>query len=411
MITTLTNKKILPFTLLAFFILLYFAIKATKPSVQRITDNEPPHIEIEVITIQRTAFPIYVESYGIAQSLIHTTLISRVSGTVEHVSERFREGAFFKKGDLLLSLDQSDYQIELDVAKAQVAEAESRFANERALAEEARDDWKRSGRKGEPPALALRLPQLEAAKATLKSAQAGVARAKLNLSRTEIRAPYDGSVLSKSIDLGQYINLNIPVGEIFSTEMAEIRIPINSNELTLLGLNNSTSNAQKGNRVRFDSSISKGTSWQGNIVRITSALDSQNRQIHVIARIGAPFTQKHDKPSLKVGEYLQAKIEGDVLESAISIPLNAVYQGRYVYVFDNGVVNRRNIEILWSDSTHALIAKGLDEGEHLVTTTLGQLASGTAAKILNASSTNTESKKPQNRDNKIELQPEASTPP
>lgn len=381
------NKKYLPFILIGFFILVFIAIQATKPSIKRVKDTSSAPIDVEIQTISKQPFPIYIESYGVADALTRTLVVSRVVGNVEFISESFREGAFFKKDELLVSLDKSDYQIELDVAKAQVAEAQSRYASEQALAEEARADWKRSGRKGEPPALAVRLPQLEAAAATLKSAEASVARAQLNLSRCDIRAPYDGSVINTNIALGQFVGTGATVGEIFSSSIAEIRLPIQNEDATLLGINSKSIEVENGPSVDFVASTDDNTNWSGNVVRISSALDSQTRQVHVIARIESPFLPTEGKEALKVGSYLKAKIQGLTIEGAIVIPVSAIYQGRYVFVYEKNVVNRRDIEITWSDTNRALIQSGLSAGEKLVTTALGQLPSGTPAEIAKAPAT------------------------
>jgi hypothetical protein len=58
------------------------------------------------------------------------------------------------------------------------------------------------------------------------------------------------------------------------------------------------------------------------------------------------------------------------------IPADAIYQSSYVYVVHDGVLLRRDIDIVWQNTTEALIGSGLHAGDRLVTTTLGQVISG-----------------------------------
>lgn len=397
-------KTILPWALIALFVLIVILIISTKPSASRHAPAAVPQIEVSTRVIAPQTFTISLQSYGTVQALNHTALTSRVAGTVEFVAEKARAGGSFKQGERLLSLEKADYQIELDIARAQVAEAQSRYASEVALAQEARYDWQRSGREGEPPALAVRDPQLKAAKAALISAEAAQKRAELNLSRTDIVAPYDGSVKALHVDLGQYISPNTPVAEIFSTDAAELTLPIKQDELPLLGvIDTLKTNAPK---VLVRSTLESSGTWQGTLVRITKVVDEQSRQLLAVARIPSPFQAHADGTApLRVGEYVTASIAGKSVENAIVIPVHTIYQGRYVYVLeDDGAVYRRPVEIAWSDTQSALISQGLTAGDALVLTALGQVPSGTAVRTADSNSA------PNSATNKPEAHKESPAP-
>ncbi len=372
-----------PLTLLVVFVVAIFLIIASRPSAERTAKSSIPPINVGVMEVVPSEFQVEINSYGLVKPLTLTQLSARVSGNVSLVDESLRTGGTFEKGQLLLALDQSDYQIELDVALAQVAEAESRLISEQAQAEEARHDWSRSGRTGEPPALAVRDPQLKAAQAALKSAQAGVARAKLNLQRTEIRAPYDGSTIRFNVALGQTITPATLIAEIFATDAAEISLPIKHKELSFLGLSSSHSaSALSHLSAEIYSSLFKSSQWMGNVVRVANALDDTSRQLNIVVRVDNPFKPGNARPPLKVGEYVTAKIKGNNIENAIAIPSNSIYEGRYVVIFHDGAIHRREVSILLSNQETTLIGSGLNAGDRLVTTPLGQVTSGTPAKII-----------------------------
>jgi hypothetical protein len=70
------------------------------------------------------------------------------------------------------------------------------------------------------------------------------------------------------------------------------------------------------------------------------------------------------------------------------IPNSAIYQGSYVYVVDEGILKRREINTRWQNESDAVVSDGLKFGEQLVTTALGQISSGTPVTISNKDNQN-----------------------
>ena len=117
--------------------------------------------------------------------------------------------------------------------------------------------------------------------------------------------------------------------------------------------------------------------WQGRIVRTEGAIDEIARQLHVVAQINDPFVTRDDidRP-LKIGEYVGARLTGRVVPNAVVIPNSAIYQGSYVYRVEQDVLMRTEVEILWQNDQEAIIGRGLETGDQLVLTPLGQVTSG-----------------------------------
>lgn len=366
------------------FLIIAFIIWISKPSTARRPPAPATKLQVMVKDLVEQDLKVTISSYGLVDPLTQSNLVARVNGIVEFVDDDFREGGHFTKGQLLVRLDKSDYEIELKVAQGQVAEAESRYASELALAAEARVSWASSGRKQDPPPLAVREPQVAAALAALQSSLASAQRAELNLSRTEIFAPYNGQVLEQIVDVGQLVSPNASLARIFSSEAAIVKLPVKSHDLPLLELKNVSNKTTHLNKptVHFSSTLGQSSNWEGEIVRVTSAVDNESRQLHLIASIPQPFDNQSDgRQPLKIGQYLQAKIQGHTLKGVIAIPNSAIYQNSYVYLFKDQQLERRDIELRWSNTQVSVIAKGLSPGEQLVLTPLGQVPSGTGAQI------------------------------
>jgi len=205
-------------------------------------------------------------------------------------------------------------------------------------------------------------------------------KAELELERTRIVAPFDGRVLQKSTDIGQVVSPNSEIAVIYATDYVEVRLPIRNRDLAYIDLPElyrDVASANSAIDAQIVSELVGRTVWDARLVRTEGAIDQSARQLHVIAQIGDPFSKSFDeRPQLKIGQYVTAVIAGHTLQDVLVIPNSAIYQGSYVYVVENEVLQRRNVEIAWQNDHDAIIETGLADGDILVTTTLGQVTSG-----------------------------------
>lgn len=337
-------------------------------------------ITVEVETLARQDYPITLSSYGEAKAATQSMLVSQVAGQIVAVNEAFRSGSSVKKGDILVNVDDRDYRTAVMSAEANLLDAERSVVEERARAKQAALDWKTLGRKDEPNDLVLRKPQLMAAEARLKAAQADLSKANLALERTQIRAPFDGRVLDHKVDVGQFINVGTAVAELYANDYVEVRLPLCNCDLDFIDLDFvNTSNDQP--RVTFFSNLNSGRQWSGVVSRVDSAIDSNSRQLHVIGRIDQTLADSNLASEIKIGEYLTAEIQGKLIKDTLIIPNKTIYQSSFVYIVEKGTLQRRDIEILWQNNDVAMIGSGLESGEQLVLTSLGQVTSGTRVSI------------------------------
>ena len=385
-----TFKWILKFTiplviiLISALIILFFVNNEPKKKTKR--NNLTPPLTVKVFDINPQSFQIKIESYGTVSPRTQSSLVSQVNGQITNISNKLREGSFFKKGDVLLKIDDRDYIADVKISEANLADAKQAMAEEVALSAQAARDWKNLGNNSTPNDLVLRKPQQQAAQARLSSAEAALAKTKLTLERTKISAPYDGRVLNQLVDVGQVVNANTQIAEVYATDYFEVRLPLRTADLKFVDLpetfrNNNTPTINAPVDI-FSSLTDSPIAWNGRLVRTESAIDNNARQLHVVVQVDDPFNSDEiGRTPLKIGEYVTANITGKVIQNAIIIPTESVYQNTYVYVAKDNLIKRRSIEILWQDSKQALIGSGLEKGDRLVVTTLGQVASGTRIEI------------------------------
>lgn len=362
---------------------------ATKPELKAM-ETKPVLVTVEGMTLKKTRYPVRVSSQGAVQPRTRSTLLPEVAGMVVEVSPSFRPGGFFEKGEVLIKLDPVDYETAVVVAQAAVALAKVTLAEEEAKSEQALENWKALGRTGEPGALVSRAPQVARAKADLAAAEARVVKAQRDAERTVIRAPYAGQVLEQAVDVGQYVSQGTTLGRIFATDFVEVRLPLPERESRFVRLperyRDSSETVPPTKVELITHAAGKPVTWEGRLVRVESALDEQTRQTTAVAQIDNPFARRKDgAPPLKIGQFIEAQVEGDPLDDVFVIPRSAVRAGdEIILITTQNTLKRMFVQPLVGTEKHIVVAadqaKGLKEGDVLCLTPIPFPADGARVK-------------------------------
>lgn len=364
----------------------------TNKPEQQMREMPAPLVSVEGITLKAVTHPVRVTSQGTVQPRTRSTMHPEVSGKVIEVDSNFRPGAFFKKDAVLIKLDPVDYETAITIAQAEVAQAKVMLVEEKARADQARDSWKTLGRAGQPGELVVRAPQIIRAEADIAAAEARVVKARRDLERTIIRAPYDGQVIELGVDVGQFVSQGTVLGRIFATDYVEIRLPLPEREsmhLTLPERYRDGIEAASAPKVHLRAMHNgKPVFWEGNLVRVESNLDAETRQITAIAQIMDPYARRSDgMPPLKIGQFVEAEIEGRMLENVFLIPRSTVRAGNEIILIDRpaDTLRRMSVEPLLGDERYLVIdakaKKAPAEGAVLCLTPIPFPADGARVKI------------------------------
>ncbi len=352
--------------------------------------KETPQIlpAVEVFVARSEPIVLEAKSQGVVQARTETLLVAEVSGRIQGISNSFFAGGYFRKGDPLVEIDSVDYKANLAVAKSRLAEANLAYQQEKALAEQAKEDWDSLNR-GQASDLTLRKPQLERAEALLESARAGVEIAERDLERTQVRAPYDGRIREKFVDVGQMLTARqSQLARIYSTDTAEVRLPIALSDIEYLELPETYSN-QVGRAAKPKVTVSaeyggERYSWEGVIDRTEGAIDPRTRLAYVVAQIENPYEadKRSQRPPLKVGLFVEASIEGKRIEDAMRIPRKALQEDDTVYVVTSeNRLEFKPVDIYKTDTEWAIITGGLSEGDRICVTPLEYAVMGMSVEL------------------------------
>jgi RND family efflux transporter MFP subunit len=376
-------KIVAPLAVIAASAGVYALLQASRPEPEK--NDEPPRAAaVYTAPVMREQGTLEVVTQGEVRSRTAIDLVSQVGGRVISVSPEFVEGGIIEPGVPLLQIDDTDYRLALSEARARLADAE--LAVQQALADQdvARKQLRNTR---DPSDLALKKPQVQQAIAMREAAEAALERAGLDLERTRITLPFAGRVASTRVNVGQFIAPGTVMGQVFGTEVVEIRLPLNNQQLASLGLPiGYTAPAGGGLPVRFSADVAgKQQVWEGTLERLDASVDRDTRMLYAIAEVVDPYgsgASQHGMP-MAVGLFVEAHISGRQLLEGMSIPASALRAGDLVYVIsDESLLEIRNVSVVQSNADKAYISDGLSPGEQVVISAIRNPIQGMAVRNL-----------------------------
>jgi RND family efflux transporter MFP subunit len=354
-------------------------LSATAPEPQ--TDKAPVRpVTVYTHLAERSDTVLDVRTQGEVRARTAIDLVAQVSGRVMSVSPEYIEGGSFNADTVLLTIDDSDYQLALREAEAAVAAAELSVDQAVADADVARKQLRDLPNASD---LSLKKPQIAEARARREAARAGLDLAKRNLERTEIKLPFDGRVASTNVHIGEVIAAGTSLGEVFSTDRVEVRLPLSNSQLAALGLPiGYAATGDEAPVVKFSADVAGATQrWEGRLTRIDASIDSETRLIYATAAVEDPYgiNRSEQGMPLAVGLFVEAEITGRELAGAVQIPAKGLRPGNKLYVVDaSGLLDIRDAEVEYLNADHAVLSGGLRPGERLVVSALRNPISGMA---------------------------------
>jgi len=350
------------------------ALVSTAPTATR----KPPEKTARLVSTESVKagdYSVSLLGYGVVQAEQQITLQARVSGTVQKIGPKFVPGASFEKGDVLVQLDDTDYRIELQSAQAALAQAQSTLTSEQGNQVVAQADFDLLGMTVDERerALILRKPQLEAAKANVQSARAGVERAKVNLGRIILRAPFDGTVVSREASVGAQVNANTTLGVLASSKAYWINVAVPQTDLKWIVF---PDGKRMGSTVCVsDASSNEQGCHKGRVLSLQTSVQDNGRQAQVLVEV--PRTSDKKLQPLLLAQYVKVRFDGTELKNVFKLAPSAAH-GSNVWVNDNGELDIRPVNIAFRSADYVLVDQGLKNGESIVTSSLGSPIQGMA---------------------------------
>jgi RND family efflux transporter MFP subunit len=302
-------------------------------------DMEPPAerrvIDAKVITLQMEELPVHREATGVVTSAHEATLASKVVGLVEDI--RVREGDQVKAGEVLTILDSRDLQAQLERAGAELKNATAQYQRMKQLyAEES-----------------VAKQELDNAERAYKVAEAARKEIEAHLAYTTIRAPFDGIVTEKSVEVGELVTAGRPLLRMVDNRHLRLEVTVAETEIGAL-------RAGETVMVRLDALGDQVIA--GRVAQIRPSADPSTHS----------FAVKVDLPSLSG---LKSGLFGRVLfpigsRKTVMLPLSAVLERgslSYVYVVNEArMIESRLVKLGKAHRDRIESLSGLESGEQIV---------------------------------------------
>lgn len=354
---------------------LAMALIESKPKAAR----KPPERQarlVEVMPIQFSPHRTVVKAMGTVLPAREVSIRPRVSGEVVRVSEEFVPGGRFLEGREFLEIDPTDYELNVKQREAEVARVESDIAIEYGQQSIAAHEYELLGEivSEEDRNLVLRQPQLLKLQATLKSAQAALDQAKLDLGRTKVNTPFNAMVRTREVNLGMHVSQTSTLATLIGTDTYWVEVAVPVDQLKWIQIPDSASGTGSRVRVFDEAAWDYGDSREGSVIRVLSDLETQGRLARLLVAIEDPLALEGSnagKAKLILDQYVRVEIEGIQLESVAAVDRQMFRDGNNLWVMNGeNQLDIRAVEIVFRGRDRLFVGSGIAEGERLVTTDL-----------------------------------------
>jgi multidrug resistance efflux pump len=250
-------------------VLIVIMVKSKKrPSFDQ--EQKSPELKLIMENISPIKEGVIITANGNVMAKWQTEIKSEVIGPITYIGDNLLVGASFNKGDSLLTIESINYESELSRQLANLARSQELLFEEEVKSERAINDWKSVNSNKPANDFTIRVPQLNSAKMSLKAAELDLKVARNNLSKTTIKAPYDGFVISKFVDLGETIQVGTKIADVFSSEDLELILPLNNTQIEMIL-------SSKDKEIKIYDITNPEKFWMAQFSRVDQMIDQKSR--------------------------------------------------------------------------------------------------------------------------------------
>ncbi len=341
---------------------------------------------VEVNTLTAVSERIHLSALGTVQPALEVKLHARVSGEILAMSENVIPGGYVKKGEVLFQLDPIDYEIIAKQLASQVQKAEYDLELERGNQLVARKEFELLGEKVRPEEknLILRQPQLKILTAALETARAKYEKVQLDIARTSVKAPFNGVIQSRSVNIGSQITVSTPLVTLVGTDEFWVAVALPVRKLRWLMVPGDNNGRSSSVTITSDSNWGEGVARKGQVVRLAADLEEKGRMAKLLVSVKDPLLlqgEEADAPPLLIGSYVQVEIAGKQLKNAVMISRKHLRDGNAVWLMDAAkTLKIRRVDILYKDHDRVYIT-GVREGEKIIISDLSVAVEGMVVRL------------------------------
>ncbi len=392
-------------------------ITKTKPDKK---EPEKAYPIAEVLSVKPESIVMRVDAFGTVKPRKLVKLTAEVSGTIEYTNPLFVEGGFLKKNELIFRIDPRSYKLAKDAcivklrqAKVDIARLEQEIKNLKTDIGLANDNLRLSTKefnrikklsqgnyasknmldssemkylqaKMQAQNISNRLSLtdsiMQQKQNVLKMAGVDLEKANLALGKTEIKAPFDGYVMNKFIEQGEFVAMGQPLGNIYLKSKFDVDISIPLEKMRWL-----SSVMEKGFLPEVEiklagSDIKNLHVWSGKVIRVKANIDEKTRTLPMTIEINNIDDNLSPGYKLRPGMFVKCSIQGQKYDNIFILPRHLIKQNS-IFLVKNGQLHRQTIGILRKFEEQVYIQSGLQNGDKILSVPIPGAIEGMQVKL------------------------------
>lgn len=325
---------------------------------------------VGAVTVKVADLPVYLDALGTVTPLATQTVKARVSGQIVRLA--FTEGQEVKAGDVVAEIDDRTYRFTLEQARGTLM-------RDQALLKNAQIDLARYQKLVSQDSLARQQLDTQAAlvqqyEGVVKTDQANVEAAELNLAYTKVTAPIAGTLGLKQVDVGAYVTPSDSSGIVVVTQFRPISVVFSVPEDELGRIRARLAAGETAEVVAFDRGR-RNELARGTLASIDNQIDTSTGTV----KLRAVFDNA-DR-SLFPNQFVNVRLTVETLKNALQLPATAIQrgqQGTFVFrVEADNTVSLRPVKLGTASLDQVTIVDGVAAGDVVVTDGTDKLRAGT----------------------------------
>ncbi|RLA21910.1 MAG: efflux RND transporter periplasmic adaptor subunit, partial [Gammaproteobacteria bacterium] len=361
-----------------------------KPRAKR--DIAPPVAPlVNLIQVNKTDFSSTVYATGNVIPAQKVNLTSRINGMIISVSPNFVPGGYLTKGEQIVRLDPTDYQLSIKEKENALAKANFDLTLElgqQAIAQREfillNADLDQQSRD-----LVLRKPHLALAKTAIEAAQAALTQARLNLKRTKTSSPFNAIVLETNAHIGSWVSTfstGTPLIKLAGTDSFWVLASLSVDKLNKIDIPDMHDTAGSKVKIYFPAAWGEQAYRAGRVKRLKVELEPSGRMAELIIEIQDPLSllkENKDLPSLILGAFVRVEISGHLLKDVLPVPETVIHSGQKIWlVTEQNTLDIKTITPVWYEKGKVFINAGqIPVNARIITNNLSAPVQGMAVRV------------------------------
>ena len=351
------------------------------------THKRPPAKWVPLVEVQRfepTRHQVVVKAMGTVMPARSVKLEARVAGEVIAIHPEFTDGGFVRRGDLLVQLEDDDYQLILAQRRSDLVNARYALSLEQGRQQVARREWEllSDGSPEEEGELALRKPHLEKAQADVAAAEAALRKAALDKERTRISSPFNAIIRSRAVEVGSQVSPQKTLAELVGTDLYWVQATLPVERLDWVSIPRQAGQEGSTVRIRYNGDHTV----EGRVVRLLGDLTDGGRMAQLLIEVDDPLglgsVEASARPPLLIGEYVRVEIDGRHLDNVFAVPRTVLRDNDTVWLLDEaGKLEIRKVMPVWRDAETVLLRDHMKAGDQLIVSDLSAPVAGMELRV------------------------------